>query len=336
MGGREKVPKNLKICRMIPYKQLTFEQRYTIELMLKQDISKARIAITIGRSESTLYRELKRNCTIRGLYRATYAQMCADERKKEGHYKTFFSDIMKAIVIEKLTKEQWSPEQISGRCKAQGIDMVSHERIYQFIWQDKRQGGTLYHHLRHGSKKYRKRYGINDKRGSIPDRVSIEQRPEIVNNKSRIGDWEMDLIVGENHKGAVLTLVERKTSFSLLAQTDGKKAVSIKKQAVNTLAPYKEQVHTITNDNGKEFTMHKQIGEKLQADIYFCHPYSSWERGLNEYTNKLIRQYLPKKTDLRNLETEYLNLIIKKLNNRPRKKLDFKTPMEVFLNNFNP
>lgn len=321
---------------MIPYKQLTFEQRYTIELMLKQNISKACIAITIGRSESTLYRELKRNCTIRRLYRATYAQMCADERKKDGHYKTFFSDRMKAIVIEKLTKEQWSPEQISGRCKVQGIDMVSHERIYQFIWQDKRQGGTLYQHLRHGSKKYRKRYGVNDKRGSIPDRVSIEERPEIVNNKSRIGDWEMDLIVGKNHKGAVLTLVERKTSFSLLAQTDGKKAASIKKQAINILAPYKEQVHTITNDNGKEFAMHKQIGEKLQADIYFCHPYSSWERGLNEYTNKLIRQYLPKKSDLRNLEIEYLNLIIKKLNNRPRKKLDFKTPMEVFFNNFNP
>ena len=146
----------------------------------------------------------------------------------------------------------------------------------------------------------------------------------------------MDLIVGKNHKGAVLTFVERKTSFSLLAATDGKKASSIKKQAVNTLAPYKELVHTITNDNGKEFAMHKQIGEKLQADIYFCHPYSSWERGLNEYTNKLIRQYLPKKTDLRNLEMEYLNLITRKLNNRPRKKLGFKTPMEIFFNNFNP
>ncbi len=321
---------------MIPYKQLTFEQRYTIELMLKQSISKAHIALTIGRSESTLYRELKRNCTNRGLYRADYAQMLADERKKEGHYKTFFSEKMQSIVKMKLTQEQWSPEQITGWCQAQGVDMVSHERIYQFIWQDKKQGGTLYHHLRHGSKKYRKRYGINDKRGGIKGRVSIEQRPEIANNKSRVGDWEMDLIVGRNNKGAVLTLVERKTSFSLLATTDGKKASSIKKQAVNILAPYKELVHTITNDNGKEFSMHKQIGEKLQADIYFCHPYSSWERGLNEYTNKLIRQYLPKKTDLRSLEAQYLNLIANKLNNRPRKKLGFKTPMEVFFNNFNP
>ena len=321
---------------MIPYKQLTFEQRYTIELMLKQNISKVQIALTISRSESTLYRELKRNHTHRGLYRAEHAQMLADERKKEGHFKTYFSEKMKVFIKTKVKDEQWSPEQISGRCKALDIDMVSHERIYQYIWQDKRQGGILYQHLRHGSKRYRKRYGTNDKRGVIPGRVSIEQRPDIVNNRDRVGDWEMDLIVGKDNKGAVLTFVERKTSFSLLAATDGKKASSIKKQAVNTLAPYKELVHTITNDNGKEFAKHKQIGEKLQADIYFCHPYSSWERGLNEYTNKLIRQYLPKKSDLRNLETCHLSLIANKLNNRPRKKLAFKTPMEVFLNNFNP
>jgi IS30 family transposase len=321
---------------MIPYKQLTFEQRYTIELMLKQSICKARIALTIGRSESTLYREMKRNRTIRGLYRAEYAQMLADERKKEGHYKTIFSEKMKSIVKMKLTKEQWSPEQITGWCKTQGIDMVSHERIYQFIWLDKKQGGTLFQHLRHGSKKYRKRYGKNDNRGRINGRISIEHRPEIVNDKSRTGDWEMDLIEGKYHKGTVLTLVERKTAFTLLAPTDGKKANSIKKQAVNILAPYKELVHTITNDNGKEFSLHKEIGEKLQADIYFCHPYSSWERGLNEYTNKLIRQYLPKKADLRNINTDYLGLITNKLNNRPRKNLGFKTPLEVFMNNFNP
>lgn len=321
---------------MIPYKQLTFEQRYTIELMLKQTISKAHIALTIGRSESTLYRELKRNRTNRGLYRADYAQMLADERKKEGHYKTFFSEKMKSIVEMKLTKEQWSPEQITGWCQAQGIDMVSHERIYQFIWQDKKQGGNLYQHLRHGSKKYRKRYGINDKRGSIKDRVSIEQRPEIANNKNRVGDWEMDLIVGKYHKGTVLTLVERKTGFALLTQTDGKKASSIKKQAINILAPYKEMVHTITNDNGKEFSKHKEISKKLQADIYFCHPYASWERGLNEYTNKLVRQYLPKKSDLRNINVDCLELITSKLNNRPRKNLGFKTPIDVFMNNFNP
>ena len=166
--------------------------------------------------------------------------------------------------------------------------------------------------------------------------MSIEKRPEIVNNKNRVGDWEMDLIVGKYHKGTVLTLVERKTGFALLTQADGKKAISIKKQAINILAPYKELVHTITNDNGKEFSLHKEIGEKLQADIYFCHPYASWERGLNEYTNKLIRQYLPKKIDLRNINTDYLSLITNKLNNRPRKKLDFKTPLEVFMNNFNP
>jgi len=321
---------------MIPYKQLTFEQRYTIELMLKQTISKARIAQTIGRSESTLYRELKRNSTIRGLYRAEYAQMLANERKKEGHFKTVFSERMKCIVKTKLTKEQWSPEQITGWCKTQGIDMVSHERIYQFIWLDKKHGGGLYQHLRHGSKKYRKRYGKNDNRGRIKGRVSIDQRPEIVHDKNRTGDWEMDLIVGKYHKGTVLTMVERKTGFTLLAPTDGKKANSIKKQAINSLAPFKKMVYTITNDNGSEFSLHKEISEKLNADIYFCHPYASWERGLNEYTNKLIRQYLPKNLDLRNINVKYLNLIASKLNNRPRKNLGFKTPFEIFMNNFNP
>jgi transposase, IS30 family len=321
---------------MIPYKQLTFEQRYTIELMLKQTISKARIAQTIGRSESTLYRELKRNSTIRGLYRAEYAQMLANERKKEGHFKTVFSERMKCIVETKLTKEQWSPEQITGWCKTQGIDMVSHERIYQFIWLDKKHGGGLYQHLRHGSKKYRKRYGKNDNRGRIKGRVSIDQRPEIVHDKNRTGDWEMDLIEGKYHKGTVLTMVERKTGFTLLAPTDGKKANSIKKQAINSLAPFKNMVYTITNDNGSEFSLHKEIGEKLDADIYFCHPYASWERGLNEYTNKLIRQYLPKKLDLRNINVNYLSLIASKLNNRPRKNLGFKTPFDIFMNNFNP
>ena len=288
------------------YKQLTFEQRYFIETMLKTGNKPETIAKTLNRPPSTIGREIKRNGTARGLYRASHAQMLADERKKEGHYKHIFTEKMKAIIHDKLCHHQWSPEQIEGRCKAQGFDMVSHERIYQYIWEDKKQEGQLYRHLRHGSKKYRKRYGSKDKRGGIAGRVSIEKRPEVVNKKQRCGDWEMDLIEGAGHKGAVLTIVERKTGFTLLANTGGKKAETVKTQAINTLAPYKEMVHTITNDNGKEFTLHQLISKGLQADIYFAHPYASWERGLNEYTNKLIRQYLPKKTDLREVSNTQL------------------------------
>ena len=318
------------------YNQLNYEQRYSIELMLKTKATKKEMIDSLGINESSLYREFKRNCQKRGGYNARHAQMLADERKKEGHYKHKFTQKMRSIIDDKLCNHQWSPEQITGRCKQDGIDMVSHERIYQYVWQDKKQDGKLYTHLRNSDKKYKKRYGSKDNRGSIPDRVSIEQRPDIVDQKTRPGDWEMDLIIGKGHQGSVLTIVERSTGFTLLAKTDGKKASSIKKQAINTLAPYKSMVHTITNDNGKEFTMHKVIAAKLQTDIYFAHPYASWERGLNEYTNKLIRQYLPKKIDLRPVKTSTLALIANKLNNRPRKKLDYKTPMEVLMNNFKP
>ena len=320
---------------MIRYKQLTFEQRYTIETMLKQNISKVLIARTIGRSLSTLYRELKRNKRLYGAYRAAYAQMLADERKREGHYKTVFSEAMKILIKEKLD-DQWSPEQITGWCRANEIDMVSHERIYQYIWTDKQNGGKLYENLRHGSKKYRKRYGSKDSRGRIKDKVSIEERPAIVDQKSRFGDWEIDLIIGKNQKGAALSAVERKSGFLVLTKTEGKKAESVKKQTINALAPYKDLVYTITNDNGKEFSMHKKIAKKLEAKVFFCHPYASWERGLNEYTNKLIRQYLPKNIELNNVENNVFALIANKLNNRPRKILAFKSPYQVFMNNFNP
>ena len=212
--------------------------------------------------------------------------------------------------------------------------MVSHERIYQYIWQDQSNGGELYIHLRNSAKKYKKRYGKKDQRGQIPNRISIDERPEIVDLKERVGDWEADLIIGKNHQGAVLTIVERVTGYSLMAITDGKKAVDVKKKMINTLAPFKELVHTITNDYGKEFAEHQKVAKKLQADVYFAHPYSSWERGLNEYTNKLIRQYLPKSISLRGLNPLVIYGIQEKLNNRPRKKLGYKTPNQVFFSNF--
>lgn len=285
------------------YTQMNFEQRYTIECMFKQGQSKKTIALTIGRSESSVYREINRNSKPRGSYNAKYAQMLADERKKEGHVKTHLTISMQKYIRDKLEQEQWSPEQIVG---------------------------LLYKHLRNAEKKYKKRYGSKDSRGQIPNKVSIEQRPEIVDKKERVGDFESDLIIGKDHKGALLTIVDRYSSFLLIEDVKGKKANMVKKMTINALAPYKKWVHTITNDNGKEFTEHQKIAEKLQCEVYFAHPYSSWERGLNEYTNKLIRQYLPKNKPLDKLEQKYILEIVNKLNNRPRKKLGFKTPKEVF------
>jgi len=322
------IKKNLKFVFMT-YKQLNFEQRYSIELMLKSKTSKSLICKHLGVSESTFYRELSRNSNPRS-YNAKHAQMLADERKKEGHYKTIFSDRMENLIIDKLVQEQWSPEQITGWCRLNYINMVSHERIYQFIWADKSQGGTLYQNLRTGQKKYKKRYGSKSSRGQIPDKVSIEKRPSIVEQKIRIGDFESDLIIGKDHKGSLLTIVDRFSSYLLVENIGSKKADLVTQMTIRALAPHKEWVKTITNDNGKEFAGHKSLAKKLDCDVFFAHPYASWERGLNEYTNKLLRQYFPKNKTLKNIPQLYILDVVEKLNNRPRKKLDFKTPKQVY------
>jgi IS30 family transposase len=316
------------------YKQLTDAQRYKIEVLLKENYSKTNIANIIGVDRSTIYRELQRNSKKR-VYNATYAQEISFERKKESYKHSVFDINMKYYIDNKLRFYQWSPEQITGRCAIEKRAMVSVERIYQYIYQDQSKGGLLYTHLRTARRWRRKRLHRKHQRGKIPNRIMIDQRPEVVANKERYGDWEVDTIIGKNHKSAILTLTERKSQFELMVKTNGTKADSIKKQMINILAPFKQYVKTITSDNGKEFTLHQEIAKKLNADFYFAEPYSPWQRGLNEYNNKLIRQYLPKKTDFNLISNETINMIINKLNNRPRKLLGYKTPNEVFLINFN-
>ena len=240
---------------------------------------------------------------------------------------------MRAIIHDKIS-EDLSPEQVKGWCDKKGIKMLSHQSIYGYIWVNQEKGGKLYKHLRTGGKSYRKKYGKPETKGQFKDRKSIDIRPEIVDLKSRIGDWEIDLILGKNGKGGILTMVERATSFLVMVNTYGKTADAIRKQVINGLAPYKDRVFTITNDNGKEFMQHKKYGEKLEADVYFCHPYASHERGLNEYTNKLIRQYIPKKTSFINIKSLDIMEIQRKLNSRPRKKYGYSTPNQLFLNKF--
>ncbi len=293
-----------------------------------------RIAKELGVHKSTISREVKRNSKKR-VYSALFAQLVSAERKKESYKHSVFDINMQCYIDDKLMNHQWSPEQIKGRCDLNEIIMVSVERIYQYIYKNQDQGGLLYQHLRTARRWRKKRLNRKHQRGQIPNRVMIDQRPEIVNSKERFGDWEADTIVGKNHKSAILTLTERKSQFELMAKTDGTKAESIKKEMINLLAPFIQWVITITSDNGKEFTEHQQIAKKLKADFFFADPYSPWQRGLNEYNNKLIRQYLPKKTDFNLINSKTINMIISKLNNRPRKLLGYKTPNEVFLANFN-
>jgi len=316
------------------YKQLTDAQRYQIEAYLKANYTITQIAKELKVHKSTISRELKRNGKKRS-YNAKHAVLLSKERKRESYKHRVFDLNMKRYIDKKLSNYQWSPEQIKGRCDLENIPMVSTERIYQYIYEDQAKGGLLYQHLRTARRRRKRRLNRKHQRGQIPNRVMIDQRPKEVDLKERFGDWEVDTIIGKNHKTAILTATERKSQFELMVKTDGTKADSIRKQLINLLAPFKALVKTITSDNGKEFAKHQEIAKKLNADFYFADPYSPWQRGLNEYNNKLIRQYLPKKTDFNLINNQTITMIIKKLNNRPRKSLDYKTPNEVFLHNFN-
>jgi IS30 family transposase len=308
-------------------KHLTFTQRNQIQVLLQTKTPIKRIAELLDTDRSTIYREIKRN--KRRTYCAQYAQQHSTERKERFGRKRRFTPEIKKSVIEKMTKEQWSPMQIVGFSRINKIAMVSHESIYKLIRQDKKDGGLLWTHTRHRLK-HRKR-PANGKQVNIKNKISIDLRPAIVDAKERCGDWEIDTIVGENNKGAILTLTERKTGFLLMEKLkSGKQAQGLAKTAVRMLFAYRNNVHTITSDNGSEFAEHESIAKKLKANFYFAHPYSSWERGLNEYTNKLIRQYVIKGTNFDLYDDEFIHLVQNKINRRPREKLNFQTPSKIF------
>lgn len=313
---------------------MTSAQRYTIQVLLQEKTSIKRIAELIESHKSTVYREISRNKNLRGSYNSKHAQMVSDERKEHFGRVRRFSPSMEKFIRDKMTKEQWSPEQIIGYSQLWDIAMVSHERIYQFIRTDKENGGTLWQHTRH-KLKHRKR-PVTGKQVTIKNKVSIENRPDIVNFQGRYGDWEIDTIIGKDQKGAILTLTERKTDFLIMRKLPkGKQAEPLAKMVVKLLIAYKSNTHTITSDNGTEFAGHEYIAKKLDIDFYFAHPYSSWERGLNEYTNKLIRQYIIKGSDFNEYTDEYIMVIQNKINRRPREKLNFQTPTKIFFASLN-
>ena len=231
--------------------------------------------------------------------------------------------------IEADLRQEWSPEQIAGRLATTDGLCLSPQRIYQHIQSDRQAGGTLYRHLRHGQKQRKKRYGKADGRGQIKDRVSIDQRPAIVEEKSRIGDWEIDLVMGRPRTGALVSLVERRSRYTVLGKVGSKQAEQVAATTIALLAPYKEHTQTITADNGKEFAHHATISQALDAAVYSAHPYHAWQRGLNENTNGLIRPYVPKGTALDTLSQAQIHHIMERLNHRPRKGLAFQTPYEI-------
>jgi transposase, IS30 family len=311
---------------MYRYKQLNKAQRHQMEILIRSQTPLAKIATLIGVHRSTIYRELNRNKGSYGSYSAEYAQQYSNDRKERLSRPRKLDSLMEKQIMGGLINH-WSPEQISGYYRSKGIPMLSHEQIYRFIYKDKANGGTLFECLRIARKPYRKRYGTKSNRTGIPNRVSIDERPEIVNKRLRVGDWEADTIIGKGQKGAILTLVERKSLFVQMALLEKRLACQVRSQMINILAPYKPFVKTITSDNGTEFADHQKIAKKLSVDFYFTHPYSAWEKGINENTNGLIRQFIPKKTNFTILDKNQIRQIEYSLNSRPRKSLGWRTPL---------
>jgi len=283
------------------------------------------IAVSLGVHKSTISREIQRNTGKKG-YRPKQANKKALERRKRAQTRIRESDWH---LIERLIKLDWSPEQISLYLNEEQLRQVSHEWIYQYIYQDKRMGGELWKHLRR-QKKRRKRYGSYEKRGQIPERVWIDARPAKVAERKRLGDWEADTIISQGKQQAIVTLTERKSRLTLLKKVNDRTAKTVSQAMIDLLRPFAAQTLTITCDNGKEFTEHRKIAEALQADVYFAHPQSAWERGSNENANGLIRQYFPKGTNFSDLTDEEITRVEMRLNHRPRKCLGLSSPYMVF------
>lgn len=310
------------------YQQLTEHERYQIYSLNKIGMNKTAIGKQLNRHPSTIGREIKRNTGNRG-YRPKQAQRLSDERRVSAVKAIKITDEIKSWIV-KLLKQQLSPEQVAAYLKRHKQLSLHHETIYQIIYADKKAGGTLYQQMRIMSKKYRKRYGSYDSRGRIKNRISIDDRPSVVDDKSRIGDWEGDTVMGKGRKSALLTLVERKTLYTMIFRLTGKDATLLAQRAIEGMTPLADKLLTITLDNGLEFARHELITDALGVEIYFAHPYSSWERGINENTNGLIRQYFPKGTDFTLVTDGQVQYVMDQLNNRPRKTRDYKSPSELF------
>ena len=304
------------------YKHLTQIERYQIHSLMKAQHNITQIAVLLGRNKSTISRELHRNAGSRG-YRPKQACELAAQRSESSRNASTLAPWVKeqANVLLKL---QWSPEQIAGKLP------VSHETLYLHVYADKAHGGNLWKNLR-CQKQKRKRYASGrDRRGQIPNRRPLSERPAHIEGRKQVGHWECDTVIGANHKQAIVTVVERKSGFAVMAKVSNKTADLVGSAIIDALTPFEARVKTLTYDNGKEFCGHAKIDAALGSTGYFARPFASWERGSNENFNGLLRQYVPKKRQMTSITEEEIKMIENRLNNRPRKRLGFRTPAEVF------
>ncbi len=307
------------------YTQLAEGQRYQIDILLQTGKSQRLIARTLDVSSSTISREVRRNSRVDG-YCAIRAQRISDRRRSSA---TKACKITPDLItrIEDLLRLDWTPEIISGHLRRQGGPAVSHEWIYQHIWRNRAEGGKLFWYLPRRGKRYRR---SRASRSLIPNRIGIEQRPEIVDSRTRLGDWEADTVLGRRRSAALVTLVDRKSRFILIGKVERKYADLTRQTIVKLLERHHGKLNTLTADNGGEFVEHERVSKALGLDFYFAHPYSAWERGTNEQANGLIRRYLPKGTSFDDLSVREVKWIMDRLNHRPRKCLRYRTPHEVF------
>ena len=309
------------------YNHLSQNERYQIFALMKAGLNKTQVALTLGRSKSTISREIQRNSGLKG-YRPKQATLKSEVRALGSrNAKKVSVDTLKSAFD--LVRQEWSPEQIAGTMN------ISHETVYRHVYADKDCGGKLFMHLR-SQKKRRKRYASGrQRRGQIPNRRSIHERPAVVDLRLEVGHWEGDTVIGARHKQAIVTLVERKSGYAKLFKVKNKTAELVSAAMIKSLKPFDGLVDTITLDNGKEFADHQRVDLELGSTIYFADPFASWQRGTNENFNGLLRQYIPKDRPLSTVTQEELKMIENKLNHRPRKRLGFRTPHEVFHESLN-
>lgn len=312
------------------YRQLTAGDRYMLSALRTQGLSNAAIARQLGCHPSTIGRELKRNrCPLDGCYRPSKAQRRTNARRSRSRRNRQFGQKDYRLVCA-LLRQDWSPEQISGLLRKDGRLSISHETIYRYVWQDKRQGGSLHSHLRHRTQRHRRRYRTQDNRGRLVGKRHISERPAVVALRRQVGHWEIDTVLGSDDRHCIVSLVERKSGYVLIGKLDRRTAQTLTRRVTALIRRHADRVETITADNGTEFHDYEAIEQATGVTFYFATPYHSWERGCNENANGLIRQYLPKRQSMAMLTQPQCDAIAAKLNNRPRKRLGFKTPAEVF------
>lgn len=330
---------------MKKYKQLTVEQRYQIEVLIQAGFNQTKIADHLGVHRCTIGRELKRSIPKRGIgsgeYCASNAERKTRERHKQKHKSVLLTPDLKQAIFDKMTLDKWSPELISERWKLENKAIVSHETIYKWIWESKHTNRienkpfkTLYLELKHG-KRRQKRGNIKDTRGAILNRKHISERPAIIEQRKRIGDLEADLMMGKDHKSALLVLTDRTTLITMIDKLQGKTSLEVTQKIIERLSRFNSSyIKTITFDNGKEFAGHDEIAKIFNLKTYFTTPYTSQEKGTVENRIGVIRRFFPKKTDLRNVTNERIKQVELSINNRPIRKFNYLSPIETLNNKF--